>query len=74
MDIRLRVKAGTSQGDKLEQLPDGSYLAYLRAKPVDGQANVALVKLLSKHFKVAKSNVFIKNGATSHYKTIRIDN
>lgn len=70
MEIRLRVKTGTSQGDKLEQRADGGYLAYLRAKPINGQANIALIKLLSHHFQIAKSSISIKNGANSHYKTI----
>lgn len=72
MEIRIQVKPGTSKGDKIEQQPDGSYLVYLRAKPIDGAANVALIKLLSKHFQVAKTSITIKNGAGSHYKTITI--
>lgn len=70
MEIRLRVKTGSSQGDKLEPQADGSYLVYLRAKPINGQANTALIKLLSHYFGVAKSTIAIKNGVGSHWKTV----
>lgn len=73
MEIRVQVKPGTSKGDKIEALPDGSYLALLKAKPIDGQANQALIKLLSKHFGTGKSSIQIKRGAGSHYKTVIIN-
>lgn len=73
MEIRIRVKPGTSKGDEVVTQIDGSYLVYLRAKPIGGQANIALVKLLAKHFSVAKSRIIIKNGTSSHYKTVIID-
>lgn len=73
MEIRIKVKPGTSKGDKIELQPDGSYLAYLRAKPVGGAANIALIKLLARHFQIAKTSISIKNGSGSHYKTIIIN-
>jgi len=72
MQIRIQVKTGSSRGDQIEQQADGNYLVYLKAKPIDGAANVALIRLLSKHFGVPKSRVNIKNGASSHYKTIEL--
>lgn len=73
MEIRLRVKTGSSQGDKIERLFDGSYLVHLRAKPINGAANVALIKLLAKHFNKPKSAIAIKNGAGSHWKTVVVE-
>lgn len=43
------------------------------APPVDGQANEALVELLSKELGVAKSRVHITAGHTSRQKVVRID-
>lgn len=54
------------------QLAAKNLTVYLREKPVDGAANTALVKLLAKHFDVAKSCVIIKSGASSRHKTIEI--
>lgn len=69
--ITVTVKTGTSQ-EKIAANPDGTYTVYLRAKPHDGEANTALVKLLSKHFHVAKSGIVIKQGAKSHTKVIEL--
>ena len=69
---KITVKTGTSQ-EKIVDNSDGSYTVYLRAKPHDGEANTALIKLLSKHFHVGKSNITIKQGAKSHTKFIEIN-
>jgi len=69
--ITVTVKTGTSQ-EKIAANPDGTYTVYLRAKPHDGEANTALIKLLSKHFHVAKSCITIKSGAKSHTKVIEM--
>ncbi len=41
--------------------------------PIDGKANEALIKFLSKKLKIAKSNIEIVKGLTSRDKTICID-
>lgn len=48
----------------------GNLTVYLRAKPHDGEANAALVKLLAKHFKVPKTTIKILRGAKSRTKLI----
>ena len=68
---RFTVKTGTSQ-EKIVPISKNEYTVYLRAKPHDGEANTALIKLLSKHFHVAKSSITIKQGAKSHTKLIEI--
>lgn len=45
---------------------------YLREKPVDGEANAALIKLLAKHFHVAKSCIRIKTGARGRRKLVEV--
>lgn len=70
--ITVTVKTGTSQ-EKIAANPDSTYTVYLRAKPHDGEANTALIRLLSKHFHVAKSCITIKSGAKSHTKIISIN-
>lgn len=70
--ITITVKTGTSQ-EKIVKNEDGAYIVYLRAKPHDGEANTALIKLLSKHFHVAKSCITIKSGAKSHTKLIELE-
>lgn len=68
----ITVKTGTSQ-EKIVPSSKDELIVYLRAKPHDGEANTALIKLLSKHFHVAKSYISIKKGAKSHTKFIEIN-
>lgn len=44
----------------------------LRAPPVDGAANEALIELLAEHFKVKKSVIRIVSGGTSRLKVIDV--
>jgi len=43
------------------------------ATPEKGKANEKVIKLLAKHFKVAKSQVKIIRGLTSRNKTVEIE-
>ena len=67
----VTVKPGSSQEKIVVTSPD-ELTVYLRAKPHDGEANTALIKLLSKHFKVAKTSITIIRGHKSHLKTIQL--
>lgn len=71
MKYIVTVKPGTSQ-EKIIQTADGELTVYLRAKPHDGEANDALIKLLSKHFKVAKTSIKISAGSHSRTKIIEL--
>ena len=66
----ITVKPGSSQ-EKIVETAPGELTVYLRAKPHDGEANDALIKVLSKHFGVAKTTIEIVRGAKSRKKTIR---
>ena len=44
------------------------------APPIEGQANMALIELLSKRLKKPKSHIFITAGESSRLKTVRIKN
>lgn len=67
----VTVKPGSSREKIIETAP-GELTVYLRAKPHDGEANDALIELLSKHFKVAKTTIAIKRGSHSRTKIIEI--
>jgi len=51
---------------------DGTLKIKLTAAPVDNEANIKLVKLLSEHFDVAKSKIKIVSGLTSKNKIIEV--
>ena len=71
MKYAIIVKPGTSQ-EKIVASGDHELTVYLRAKPHDGEANTALVKLLAKHFDVPKTAIKIMHGHKSRTKTIEI--
>ena len=66
---QITVKPGSSKEQITETAP-GELTVYLRARPHDGEANTALIKLLSKHFKVPKTSITITRGSHSRTKTI----
>lgn len=65
----VKLKPGSSQ-EKIIENDVNELTVYLRAKPHDGEANEALIKLLSKHFNVPKTSIKITRGAKSRNKTI----
>ena len=65
----ITVKPGTSQEKVVETAP-GELTRYLRAKPHDGEANTALIKILAKYFGIPKTSIKIIRGAKSRTKTI----
>ena len=69
MKYTITVKPGSSQ-EKIIETAVSELTVYLRAKPHDGEANDALVKLLSKHFKIPKTFIKITHGIKSRTKTI----
>ncbi|MGI0494154.1 DUF167 domain-containing protein [Alkalinema pantanalense CENA528] len=69
--LQIKVKPKAKQ-QKLEQQPDGCWLAHLKAPPVDGKANAELIKLLSQRFSVPKSQITIKSGGAAKLKLVEI--
>jgi len=69
--LKVKVKPG-SRVEALEEQADGSWLARVKAPPVDGKANDALIALVAVHFGVRKAQVHIKSGASSRLKLISI--
>ena len=65
----ILVKPGSSQ-EKIVESAQGELIIYLRAKPHDGEANDALIKLLVKHFDVPKTTIKIIRGDKNRNKII----
>ncbi|HJL17800.1 MAG TPA: DUF167 family protein [Sandaracinaceae bacterium LLY-WYZ-13_1] len=68
----VRVSPRASR-DAIGGVHDGALKVKLTAPPVDGAANAALVKLLAKRLRVAKSAVRIVGGETSRTKRVRVE-
>jgi len=64
-------KAYWKQGDFLGS-KDKILIVETTELPIDENANKSVIEILSNFFKVAKSNISIKSGQTSKFKTIII--
>ena len=69
MKYQVIVKTGSSQ-EKIIENGNNELVVYLRAKPHDGEANTALIKTLSKYFKVPKTTITIIQGQKSRNKVV----
>jgi uncharacterized protein len=69
--LRVKVKPG-SREEVLSELEDGSWLARVKAPPVDGKANAALIAPVARHFGLRKAQVNIKSGASGRQKLVTV--
>ena len=71
---RLTVKVKpNARESRLEELPDGTWLAALKSPPVDGKANAELIALVARQFGCPKSRVVIRRGASGRLKLVTIE-
>jgi len=70
--LRIRVKPN-AHASTLEAQDDGTWLAQVKAVPVDGKANEELVRLVARHFNLRKSQVTIRSGASGRMKLVQLD-
>jgi uncharacterized protein (TIGR00251 family) len=66
----VKPRARTSE---LTQAADGTWVAKLKAPPVDGKANEELVALVAEHFQCRKAAVTIKSGAAGRTKLVKVE-
>jgi hypothetical protein len=73
--VRLTPKGGRDAIDGIELLGDGRPVlkARVRAAPEDGEANAALLKLMSQALDVSARQVSLVGGATARLKRVKID-
>lgn len=69
--INLRVIPRARQ-NKIDVGENGVYRVHITAVPVDGAANVAVIKMMAEYFDVPKSQIKIVRGETSRDKVIEI--
>jgi len=70
--IQVKVKP-KSRVSALEPVEGGTWLARVKAAPIDGKANEELIALVADHFRCRKSAVSIKSGASGRMKLVRIE-
>lgn len=70
--IEVRVVPG-ARTSALERMDDGVWKVRLRARPVEGQANAALIEQLAEWLGIRKSALRIVRGATSRLKSVEFE-
>lgn len=70
LEVRVKPNAKVAA---LEEQPDGTWVAKVKAPPVEGRANEALIALVADHFGVRKAQVTIRVGASGRLKHLEID-
>ena len=70
-ELILRVSPRASR-EKIVVTPDGQVKVYVTAPPVDGEANDAVVALISKRLGCPARDVEIVRGQCARVKTLRI--
>jgi uncharacterized protein (TIGR00251 family) len=72
-DLLLRLKVQTrASTEKFAEILDDRIKLRIKAAAVDGKANEAIIKVLSKEFRTPKSHIQILSGHTSKKKTVKI--
>lgn len=71
--MQLTIKVIPAARQNLYKEEGGVIKVYLTAPAVDGKANLALIKFLSKHFDVNVSRIVILKGEKSRLKVVSID-
>jgi uncharacterized protein (TIGR00251 family) len=70
--IQVKVKPN-ARVSLLEETAEGTWLAQIKAPPVDGKANQELIELVAERFGCRKAAVVIKSGASGRMKLVRIE-
>ena len=71
LTLRIKVKPRARQEGLVEESRD-SWVASVKAQPVEGRANLALIRLVAARFRVPQSAVTIKSGASSRVKLVQV--
>jgi len=68
MMLKIRAKPGSGES----RFDESSGTAFLKARPENSKANIELIKLLAKHYKVSSARVRIIKGLGSREKTVEV--
>ncbi len=69
----LQIKVIPNAKKNEIKFENNKYKVYITAPAVNGKANKKLTEFLAGHFKVRKSEIFIKIGKKSRHKIIQIN-
>ncbi len=68
----LEIRVVTNSATESIEEKDGVLKVKVRAKPVGGEANKAVLNLLAQHFNVSRNKISIISGLKSRKKVVEI--
>lgn len=71
MRIIVHAKPGARE-NQVEKIDDTAFVVSVKALPIKGKANEAIIALLSDYFGVSKTRIHLKTGRISARKIIEI--
>ena len=72
--MKIFIKAKTNaREEKIEKVSKNRFNISVKASPIQGKANIAIVKVLAKYLNVSPSAIRIVAGGTSRNKIIEIN-
>ncbi|RMA97612.1 DUF167 domain-containing protein [Hydrogenothermus marinus] len=71
MKIRIKVKPNAKK-EEIKKIEDDYFEIRVTVVPEKGKANKKVIEILSKYFKVPKSNITLLKGETSKEKLFEI--
>ncbi|MFW0838179.1 MAG: DUF167 domain-containing protein [Candidatus Komeilibacteria bacterium] len=72
MDKIYQVKVITRARQNSVEVTGDQIKVKLNVPPVDGKANLAMLRLLASYFKIKKSQIEIVGGEKTHHKVVKI--
>ena len=71
-EILINIKVKTNRKENRVEYDGIRYIVYTTSPAKDNKANISVIKLLSKHLNIPKSNIHIKQGLKSKNKLLVI--
>lgn len=72
MKIFVKAKTG-ARDDDIEKIDETHFIVSVKERPIKGQANRGIIRVIANYFKVSKSEVRMVSGFTSFQKILEID-
>jgi len=70
--INLKVITGAQHTEICDLMDDGSLKVKLHAKPVEGKANLELIRLLAEVLGISRQEIEIISGSQSRRKVVKV--
>jgi uncharacterized protein (TIGR00251 family) len=71
MKISVKVKTSARE-ERVEKTGENEYRVMVKAKPIEGKANDAIIRALAEHFGVPRSKISLMLGQKSKQKVFEV--